>query len=104
MKRIASVKYVMAVPTFFFAVTFITSDNNPAPYGEAYRGPLTPQIKNECLLVAKNCTTESITAPLRVYELRKEIAKGLDVYTSSELKAMEEQLKWIETESGSSSK
>lgn len=90
----------MAVPVFFPAVTFITPDNAPAPYGEEYNAQLTPQIKNECLLVAKNCETRSSTVLQRANDLRNEIAKGRDVYTSGELKTLKKQLKWIETESG----
>ena len=104
MKRLAVIITVMTVPAFFPAVTFITSDNVPAPYGQEYSGQLTPQMKNECLLVAKNCEKSSSAVLQRENDLRNEIAKGLDVYTSGELKVMQEQLKWIETESGKGSK
>ena len=101
MKSLATRMFVMAVPVYLSAVTFITPDNAPAPYGAEYGGQLTPQIRNECLLVAKNCATSDSTALQRAHDLRQEIKKGLDVYTSEELKTMQEQLRWIETESGS---
>lgn len=100
MKKLATKIFVMAVPTFFYSATFITPDNAPAPYGEEYGGQLTHQIRNECLLVAKHCATRSSTVLQRGNDLRQEIKKGLDVYTYEELKTMQEQLKWIETESG----
>ena len=57
-------------------------------------------MKDQCLIVAKNCGTETSSVQQRVNELRGEIAKGLDVYSPSELRALKEQLKWIETDSG----
>jgi len=100
MKSLATKMFVMALPTFFLAVTFITPDNVPAPYGVEYAGQLTLQIRDECLLVAKDCATGSSTVMQRAHDLRQEISKGLDVYTVEELRTMQEQLKWIETESG----
>lgn len=100
MKRIATVLSVIAVSTLFSAITVIAADNAPDPYGEEYGSSLLSlPTRNECLLVAKNCATESSTVQERVNDLRREIAKGRDVYTPNELKALEEQLKWIETES-----
>ena len=57
-------------------------------------------MKDQCLIVAKNCGTETGSVQQRVNELRGEIAKGLDVYSPSELRALKEQLQWIETDSG----
>jgi hypothetical protein len=103
MKRIATVISVMVVSTLFSAMSIIAEDETPTPYGEDYGNILSPPIKNECLLVAKNCTTEYSTAEDRIDDLRKEISRGLDVYTPSELKQLEDQLKWLESESGSES-
>lgn len=100
MKRLATRIFAMAVPVFSLAVTFIAPDNAPAPYGEEYGGQLSLQIRNECLLAAKNCAARASTVLQRAHDLRQEINKGLDVYTFEELKTMQKQLNWIETESG----
>jgi hypothetical protein len=46
--------------------------------------------KDECLLVAKDCSTESIQE--RIGRIEHEIKRGTDVYTRDELKEMERQL------------
>jgi hypothetical protein len=43
--------------------------------------------KNECLLVAKNCTDDSIQE--RIDKLATEINRGTDVYSTDELKKMQ---------------
>jgi hypothetical protein len=46
--------------------------------------------KDECLLVAKNCETDSLQE--RILRLEHEIKRGTDVYSRDELKEMERQL------------
>jgi len=46
--------------------------------------------KDECLLVAKNCSTDSMQE--RIEKIEHEIKRGTDVYTRDELKEMERQL------------
>lgn len=46
--------------------------------------------KDECLLVAKNCSSDSIQE--RISRIQGEIAKGTDVYTADELKRLEHEL------------
>lgn len=46
--------------------------------------------KDECLLVAKNCPTDSVQG--KIDRLNKEIGRGTDVYTTDELKALEQKL------------
>jgi len=103
MKRILTVLSVMAVSALFSVIGVLAADNVPNPYGEDYGNLMSPPVKNECLLVARNCVSGSTTVQERVNDLRKEISRGLDVYTPSELRSMGEQLKWIETESGNDS-
>lgn len=54
--------------------------------------------KDECLIIAKNCISESETVMKRVDRLSKEIEKGSAVYTPEELKRLQDQLKWIYSE------
>jgi hypothetical protein len=46
--------------------------------------------KDECLLVARNCATDSINA--RVERIEKEISKGSAVYSDEELKQLRQEL------------
>ena len=73
--------------------------------GDEYTGTDTDQQsqtmqqgqKDECLLVAMNCpdSYRVDTVDQRIDRLKKEIAKGTDVYTEQELRTLNEQLKWI---------
>jgi hypothetical protein len=50
-----------------------------------------------------NCTNDRVdTVQQRVDRLKKEIAKGSDVYSDQELKALNEQLRWIYNDSDNS--
>ena len=55
--------------------------------------------KDECLIVAKNCIGGNETVMKRVDRLNREIEKGSAVYTPEELKSLQDQLKWINSES-----
>ena len=46
--------------------------------------------KDECLLVAKNCPTDSIQE--RIQRIQAEIGKGTDVYSSDELIRLQREL------------
>ncbi|MDD5286103.1 MAG: hypothetical protein PHD54_09600 [Desulfuromonadaceae bacterium] len=46
--------------------------------------------KNECLLVAKNCPTDSIQE--RIQRIQGEIMRGSDVYTNDELRRLNNEL------------
>ena len=52
----------------------------------------TDMQKDECLLVAKNCASEVDTLQERITRLQAEINKGTAVYTSSELKTLNDEL------------
>jgi hypothetical protein len=47
--------------------------------------------KDECLLVARDCSSDSINA--RVDRIEREISKGTAVYTDSELNKLQQELK-----------
>ena len=100
MKRIAMIISVMAASMLFSAITILAADKYPGTFGK-YEGLQSYYMKNQCLLVAKNCVTDTSTVLQRVNDLRKEIAKGLAVYTPNELKILKEQLKWIVSDSSS---
>ena len=56
--------------------------------------------KDECLIVAKNCIGTNESVLQRTNRLQKEIDKGAAVYTPEELKRLQDELNWINTESG----
>jgi hypothetical protein len=95
MRRIFTIFFVMAVSTLFSAVGIFADDNIPYQDWTDLGGMLTPPV-NECLLVAKNCVTGYSKTMERVNELKQNISKGLNAYSPSELKAMKDELKWLE--------
>lgn len=99
MKRLIALISVVAVSMFFSAIGIMAEDNSPAKNDEDFGTLLVPQTKNECLLLAKNCTTDYSNVHDRINALVGEIAKGLNVYTPSELNNLKEQLRWIENDS-----
>lgn len=59
---------------------------------EGTMGHAQPQVhKSECLLLAKNCPTDSIQE--RITRIQGEIDKGTAVYTQDELRRLNQQLK-----------
>jgi hypothetical protein len=91
----------VAVSTFFSAAGILADDyNDYGLYVDDYSDQLAPPVRNECLLYATNCATNFSTVHERVEELKREISRGLDVYTPGELQLLEDQLKWLEMESG----
>ena len=58
---------------------------------EGVVGQAPPQVqKNECLLVAQNCPSDTIQ--VRIQRIKGEIAKGTRVYTKDELQQLNRQL------------
>jgi TolA-binding protein len=49
-------------------------------------------VKDECLLVAKNCGDQLDTIQERINRINGEISRGTDVYTNEELRTLERQL------------
>lgn len=97
MKRIVTVLSVVAASMLFSAASLLGAEQYSAPYGSSGKEMRTDQ-KNECLLVAKNCASDTSTVRQRIIELRREIAKGLRVYTEKELHMLREQQRWLESE------
>jgi hypothetical protein len=100
MKRLIILISVVVVSTLFSAIGILAEDSSPTKNDEDLGTLLVPQTKNECLLLAKNCTTDYSNVKDRINALVGEIAKGLNVYTPSELNNLKEQLRWIENDSG----
>jgi len=98
MKRVITIISVVLASMLFSAISIFGAENNPMPFG-SFGKSLQSYRKNECLLVAKNCATDSGTVQQRLNDLRKEIDKGYKVYTPNELNLLKEQLKWIVNES-----
>lgn len=82
--------------------------SSPSAYSEEKATGLSDEYRNfefnsqkdQCLIVAKNCSGVSEDVLKRVDRLNKEIDKGSSVYTPEELKILQEQLNWIYYESG----
>lgn len=51
-----------------------------------------PTVKNECLLVAKNCGNQVDSIQERIERISGEIARGTNVYTRDEMRKLERQL------------
>lgn len=91
---------VIVASTLVSAANILADDyNDYGLYVDDYSDQLSPPAKNECLLVAKNCIANFSTVQERIDDLKKEISRGLDIYTPVELKLLEDQLRWLETES-----
>jgi hypothetical protein len=99
MKRMGRSIVVSAAAVLFAAVPLLAAPSCPVSSGEFDR-LVQSNMKDQCLIVARNCADESATVQQRVNQLRVEIAKGSYVYTPNELRALKEQLQWIETDSG----
>ena len=98
MKKLITFVFSFAIFLMTSATTIVGAEQCPVSSGE-FDKLVQSNFKNQCLIVAKNCTRESNTVQQRVNELRVEIAKGPDVYTPNELRALKEQLNWITSSS-----
>ena len=104
MKRTALVLAFVAASTCM-SHSVRTEDKTPVfpnEYGQSGADSMSVR-KDECLILAKNCIGADDTVPMRVDRLRREIDKGIAVYSPEELRIMQEQLKWITTEGSGAS-
>jgi len=99
MKNIVKIFSLMTTALLLSAIAILAAEQCSVSFGE-YEKLVQSNVKNQCLVVAKNCATEANTVQQRVNELRVEIAKGSDVYTPDELMTLKKQLQWIESDSG----
>jgi gas vesicle protein len=90
---------VLAAAMFFSAAP-VLGDEYTGTNSEQQSQMMQERQKDECLLVAMNCpSNRADTVQQRVDRLKNEISKGSDVYSDQELKALEEQLRWIYSDS-----
>lgn len=89
---------LLAVLLLLSALPVLAAEVCPVSFGE-YDKLVQSDFKNQCLIVARNCTVGTDSVQQRVNDLRVEIAKGRYVYSSGEIGILKEQLKWIEADS-----
>ena len=99
MTRTSGVVSVL-VAAMFFSAAPVRGDEYTGTNTEQQLQTMQQGQKDECLLVAMNCPSDRFdTVQQRVDRLKKEIAKGSDVYSDQELNALKEQLRWIYNDS-----
>ena len=97
-----SILLLAIVASSVFYSTAVLSEEKTMGLPNDYGQPETYELKgqkDECLIVAKNCIGGSETVMERIDRLNREIGKGTSVYTPEELKSLQDQLKWINSES-----
>jgi hypothetical protein len=99
MKKVHAVLALVAASLLYSTPAFSEEKSRGLPddYGQFKAYELN---KDQCLIVAINCSGESDSVLQRVDRLNREIEKGSSVYTPEELKRLQEQLNWIYYESG----
>jgi hypothetical protein len=107
MKWTSGVISVLAAAMFFSAAPARGGlHDSDFLYDSELQPPTMQQVqkdqKDECLLVRINCRDSYKTATVdqRIDRLKKEIAKGTDVYTEQELNTLKKQLNLISGEKG----
>ena len=88
MKRILLAVTAVAASLLLNAAAVLAIGNLEGMYEE----PGWTSDKDECLLVAKNCTDEFLTINQRIDRLNAEINKGTAVYTTEELGVLQMKL------------
>lgn len=93
---------MVVVLSLLYAVAAFPEEKAAGSYGDSgrYTNFGLSDMKDECLIVAKNCIGGDDSVLKRVERLNNEIGKGVSVYTPEELKSFQEQLNWIYYESG----
>ena len=89
MKRIALIIPTLAAAMMISAIPAFSDEEYGSTMGG---GEKTNEQKDECLLVAKNCTDSVNTIQQRIDKLQREINKGADVYTTDELRILNQKL------------
>lgn len=104
MIRTDGVVSVLAAVMFLSAAPVLADEYGGTPMGQETQTMQQQGQKDQCLLVAMNCPSgRADTVQQRVDRLKREIAKGSEVYSAQELKTLNEQLKWIQEDGDSSS-
>ncbi|GFE61697.1 hypothetical protein [Geobacter sp. AOG2] len=99
MTRTSGVISVLAAALLFSAVPVRADEYTGTSMGQDMKS-VQEGHKDQCLIVAMNCPNDRVdTVRQRVDRLNREIAKGSEIYSNEELKALKEQLKWINEDS-----
>ena len=91
MRAIARTITVMAAALMIAAVPVLAEEGVPFQTESGFMGQQEESVNNrECLLVAKNCPTESIQQ--RIDRIQTEIGRGTAVYSNDELRTLRQEL------------
>jgi hypothetical protein len=88
MKRIVRKLALLTAALMLIAVPVLAEEGVVMPKME----PAEQGVKNECLLVARNCGDQRDTIMERINRIQNEIKKGTDVYTNDELNKLQDKL------------
>jgi hypothetical protein len=86
MKRIGLVVSALAASLLMSALPVLSAEETMGV------GIEPQQQKDECLLIAKNCSNEVLSVQQMIDKLNAEIAKGTNVYTVDELSVLNNKL------------
>jgi hypothetical protein len=89
MKRIAIIIPTLAAAMMISAMPAFSDEEYGSTMGG---GEKANAQKDECILVAKNCGDSVDTIQQRIDKLQREINKGSDVYTTDELRILNQKL------------
>jgi hypothetical protein len=88
MKKILYLLILLAINAVLYAAPIRAEDDGANDFGlKEQKG-----YKDECLLIAVNCSNDFVSIEKKVEKLQKEILKGRAVYTDDELRILKEQL------------
>lgn len=88
MKSFLSIASAVILSVVGHAALILAEDARPKDNTEAD----SPGRKGECMLIAINCGNDYRALDQKIESLRKEIAKGSDVYSDDELRMLGRQL------------
>ena len=88
MRRIIRRISLLAAALMIMAVPVLAEEGAVMPSMESGE----QGVKNECLLVARNCGDQRDSILERIDRLQSEIKRGTDVYTNDELKRLQDKL------------
>jgi hypothetical protein len=92
MKRIAVAISVLGASMFISALPVVAAEEELSNMTGQEAPQAQQGAKDDCLLVALNCPSVPDTVEQRIDKLNREIAKGMDVYTSEELQILNDKL------------
>lgn len=88
MRRTIREAVLLAAALMMIAIPVLADEGALMPAAE----PDQMGTKNECLLVSMNCGEQVDTIQQRIERIQNEIKRGTDVYTTDELRRLQNQL------------